>query len=109
MSRTSTHIFRTQLRPRVYRAIEIESTKSLHDLAAAIVQAFDFDFDHAFGFYSKLDEHVFDSPARYELFADLEGGGEARSVKPNLNSRARPHEVGGLISFSFSPSEPGRR
>ena len=55
MSRSSnTHIFRAQLRPRVYRDIEIESTKSLYDLAAAIVQAFDFDFDHAFGFYSKL-------------------------------------------------------
>jgi hypothetical protein len=47
MSRTSTHIFRAQLRPRVYRDIEIESTKSLYDLAAAIVQAFDFDLDHA--------------------------------------------------------------
>ena len=90
MARTSTQIFRARLRPRVYRDIEIESTKSLYDLAAAIVQAFDFDFDHAFGFYGKLDEYVFDSPMRYELFADLEGGGEARSFKRTKVGQAFP-------------------
>ena len=77
MSRTSTHIFRAQLRPRVYREIEIESTKSLYDLAAAIVQAFDFDFDHAFGFYSKLDKYVFDSPC-------------AMNSSPTWRAAARP-------------------
>ncbi len=45
MSRTSTHIFRVRLRPRVHREIEIPSETSLHDLAAAIVRAFDFDLD----------------------------------------------------------------
>ena len=51
---SSTHIFRVRLRPKISRDIEIESSKSLYDLAAAIVQAFDFDLDHAFGFFSKL-------------------------------------------------------
>src|SRR3954454_24516798 len=64
-----THVSRVRLWPKAYRDIEIESSKSLYDLAAAIVQAFDFDLDHAFGFYSKLDDYVFDSPVRYELFA----------------------------------------
>src|SRR3954464_3122100 len=77
-----THIFRVRLWPNVSRDIEIESSKSLYDLAAAIVQAFDFDLDHAFGFYSKLDDYVFDSPVRYELFADLDGGREAQRGKP---------------------------
>ncbi len=108
MSRTSTHIFRAQLRPRVYRDIEIESTKSLYDLAAAIVQAFDFDFDHAFGFYSKLDEYVFDSPVRYELFADLEGGGsEARSVKQTTVAQAFP-AVGAKMQFLFDYGDDWR-
>ena len=108
MPRISTHIFRVQLRPRVYRDIEIESTKSLHDLAAAIVQAFDFDFDHAFGFYSKLDEYVFDSPVRYELFADLEGGGgEARSVKRTKVAQAFP-AVGSKMQFLFDYGDDWR-
>ena len=38
----------------VYRDIEIEPSKSLYKLAEAIVAAFGFDFDHAFGFYSGL-------------------------------------------------------
>ena len=34
-----THVFRVRLWPKIYRDIEIESSKSLYDLAAAIVQA----------------------------------------------------------------------
>lgn len=38
----------------IYRDIEIEPSKSLYRLAEAIVTAFGFEFDHAFGFYSGL-------------------------------------------------------
>jgi hypothetical protein len=100
MSRTSTHIFRVRLRPRVYRDIEIESVKSLYDLAAAIVQAFDFGLDHAFGFFSKLGEHVFDSPVRYELFADLDASSAARSVKRTTVAQAFP-AIGTEMQFLF--------
>ena len=54
MADTSTRLFRASLRGRLYRDIELPSSKSLEDLAAAIVDAFGFDFDHAFGFYSNL-------------------------------------------------------
>ena len=56
MTEASTHIIRVALQdePSVYREIEVESRKTLNDLAKAIVHAFGFDFDHAFGFYSKL-------------------------------------------------------
>lgn len=40
-------------------------------LAQLIVECFDFDFDHAFGFYSKLKGNIYDSPIRYELFVDI--------------------------------------
>lgn len=79
-----TQTFRVALHGRhsVYRDIEIESTKSLYDLAEAINGAFDFDFDHAFGFYSG------DTPAtmlkqqpKYELFADIGEETDAKSVK----------------------------
>ena len=55
MADTSTRIFRASLRGRLYRDIELPSSGSLEDLAAAIVSAFGFGFgfDHAFGFYSK--------------------------------------------------------
>jgi hypothetical protein len=81
MPRASTHIFRVRLWPKVYRDIEIDSRKSLYDLAAAIVRAFGFDFDHAFGFFSKLTGHIYDSPVRYDLFADMDVGSTALSVK----------------------------
>jgi hypothetical protein len=78
---SSTHIVRASLKPRVYRDIEIRSDESLAALAEAIVRAFDFDLDHAYGFFSKLTGNIYQSPARYELFADADGGQEARSVK----------------------------
>jgi hypothetical protein len=48
---TGTHIVRVWLRrePSIYREIEIASSRSLYAFAEAIVTAFDFDFDHAFG------------------------------------------------------------
>jgi hypothetical protein len=107
MPRTSTHIFRARLSPRIYRDIEIESTRSLYDLAAAIVQTFGFDFDHAFGFFSNLGAYVFDSAVRYELFADLEGGGEARSVKRTTLAQAFP-EVGCKMQFLFDYGDEWR-
>jgi hypothetical protein len=107
MPRASTHIFRARLSPRIYRDIEIESTRSLYDLAAAIVQAFGFDFDHAFGFFSNLGGHVFDSAVRYELFADLEDGGEAWSVKRTTVAQAFS-EVGVKMQFLFDYGDEWR-
>jgi hypothetical protein len=89
-----------QLLPKVYRDIEIDSRKSLYDLAAAIVRAFGFDFDHAFGFFSKLTGNIYDSPVRYELFADLDGDSDAGSVKRTKVDQAFP-EVGQKMRFLF--------
>ena len=71
MADTSTRIFRASLRGRLYRDLELPSGASLEDLAAAIVGAFGFDFDHAFGFYGSLGYRYHDAEERYELFADL--------------------------------------
>ena len=82
MAETETFVFRASLRPKIYRDFEIAGTSSLYVLAQAIVSFFDFDFDHAFGFYSKLKGTIYDSPARYELFVDMgESESDARSVK----------------------------
>ena len=74
MAQNDTLIIRVALEGKVsiYREIEIEGSKSLYRLAEAIVSAFGFDFDHAFGFYSGLKPATMMriSP-RYELFADM--------------------------------------
>ena len=101
MAGATTHILQASLRPKLYRDIEIDSEKSLYDLAEGIVQAFDFDLDHAFGFYSKLTEYCLDSPIKYELFADLEGGeSDAGSVKRTKVAQAFPN-VGSKMLFLF--------
>ena len=69
MADPSTRIFRASLRGRLYRDLELPSGGSLEDLAAAIVSAFGFDFDHAFGFYGSLGYRYHDAEERYELFA----------------------------------------
>ena len=82
---SETLIFRASLAPNVYRAFEIADTSTLYELAQVIVRSFEFDFDHAFGFYSKLKGNIYDSPVRYELFVDMgETDNEARSVKRTL-------------------------
>jgi Plasmid pRiA4b ORF-3-like protein len=99
MAEAQTHVFRASLNPKVYRDFEILSSKKLYDLAATIVGFFEFDFDHAFGFYSKLTGRIFDSPIKYELFADM-GESGARSVKRTLIVDAFP-EVGSKMAFLF--------
>jgi hypothetical protein len=101
MADSETLIFRASLSPKVYRAFEIAGTSSLYVLAQAIVRSFDFDFDHAFGFYSKLKGNIYDSPVRYELFVDMgEGEGKARSVKRTRVVEAFP-SVGIKMRFLF--------
>jgi Plasmid pRiA4b ORF-3-like protein len=103
MADTGTHVFRVSLESKVYRDIEIQSAKKLYDLAGAIVGAFGFYFDHPFGFYSLLKGNIFDSPVKYELFADLEDIGEpsdAGSVERTRISAAFP-EIGHEMTFLF--------
>ena len=47
MTEAGTHIVRVTLQgePTIYREIEVESRKTLSDLAEAIVHAFGFEFD----------------------------------------------------------------
>lgn len=101
MAETETFIFRASLKPKIYRDFEISAAGSLYTLAQAIVRFFDFDFDHAFGFYSGLKGDIYRSPTRYELFVDMgEGEGDARSVKRTRVAEAFP-SVGAKMRFLF--------
>ncbi len=73
-----TYIFKINLLhdKKISREIEITGVTSLYKFAEAIVKAYDFDFDHCFGFFSKIAEFdYFDSEKKYELFTDLKNQG----------------------------------
>lgn len=99
MAQPATLTFRVSLRARLYRDIEVSSSSTLADLAEAIVAAFGFDMDHAYGFYSKLTGKLFDSPRRFELFADIEGG-SSRRVKGTRVITAF-QKVGSKMTFLY--------
>jgi Plasmid pRiA4b ORF-3-like protein len=103
MAETGTQVFRVSLNPKLYRDIEIPTSKKLYDLASAIVAAFGFDFDHAFGFYSLLKGNILRSPVKYELFADMDDIGEesdAGSVRRTRIPEAFPG-IGHKMTFLF--------
>ena len=103
MADVETHIFRVTLRdePSVYRDIEIGSAASLAKLAEGIVHAFDFEFDHAFGFYpdTKSRAVTLGRPA-YELFADMGETTGTQSVRKTRIGDAFL-EVGQAMTFLF--------
>lgn len=78
-----TCILRAKLKDdkRTYRDIEVLGAGSLEHLAEAIVDSFDFCFDHCFGFYSNLKSNYFDSKEKYELFFDIGEESDAGSVQ----------------------------
>ena len=83
-------VFRAALEPEVYRDIEVPDDVTLYRLAEAIVASFDVDFDHAFGFYSKLSGNFLKSPRQYELFADMgEADAGVRGVERTRNRSLR--------------------
>lgn len=68
------------VRGRPFRKIAVKSDATLYDLAAAALDSFDFDMDHAFGFYDNLKRWT-RSEEGYELFADMGERGEFPGVK----------------------------
>lgn len=69
-----TFLFRS---PKIYHEIEVLENINLYKLAEAIVGAYNFNFDHCFGFFSRISEsNYFDSERKYELFTDLIEEGE---------------------------------
>lgn len=101
-----TYLFKTRLfrEKGIAREIEVMDGISLYKLAEAIVGAYGFDFDHAFGFFSAIGERYLDSKKKYELFADLEDDDieptGAASVKKTKISAVWKH-IGDTMLFLF--------
>jgi hypothetical protein len=63
-----------------YRVLAIPEGLTLYRLAEAIVDSFDFWFDHCFGFYDNINKRL-DSKEGYELFADIGEESEFKGVE----------------------------
>jgi hypothetical protein len=111
MAQNSTLIVRAALERRksIYRDIEIEASDSLYSFARAIIMAFGFDFDHAFGFYTGLTPaKMMREYPRYELFADMgETGPNVGSVKKTKVAQAFPI-IGHTLVFLFDYGDEWR-
>jgi hypothetical protein len=104
-----TFIFKISLmrNPKIIREIEVLENISLYKLAGAIVGAYNFNFDHCFGFFSRIAEwDYFNSEKKYELFTDLIEEGEsleptgAGSVKKTKVSEVWQN-IGDRMMFLF--------
>lgn len=113
-----TYIFKTSLREYkftigvkgVSRVIEVPNNISLYKLAEAIIDAYNFDFDHCFGFFKGND--IFKRGVEgYELFADLEDEGiepvETGSVKKTKINQVWK-EKGDKLTFMFDYGDDWR-
>jgi hypothetical protein len=84
MTKTATPAFfqfRAKRGANVWRDFEIEGSDTLEQLAQTILDAYDFDCDHRYGFYSKLKGNKAKSDEICELFVDQDAG------SPNENAR----------------------
>ena len=93
---------------RIAKQTSLRSSLSLNALAEAIVHAFGFEFDHAFGFYTKLTvPDVMRSQPKYELFADMGEETTAKSVRKTPVADAFP-SVGHTMLFMFDYGDDWR-
>ena len=71
-----TFIFKISLQenPKIYRDIEVLENTNLYKLAEVINDAYDFAFDHPFGFFDNLTD-PYQSKKSYDLFADIKDEG----------------------------------
>ena len=98
----------------ISRTLAVPSNCSLYELAEAIITAYQFSFDHAFGFFSDVTEgSYFESERKYELFTDLIQEGEdleptgAESVRETMVSDAW-HAIGEKMMMLFDYGDDWR-
>ncbi len=85
-----TYIFKTNLfrNKKVVREVEVPENMNLYKLAEVLVQSYDFDFDHAFGFFSAISEQWYKSKKKYELFADM------KNIEPTGAESVKKTKIG---------------
>ena len=56
---------------KLWRKVAVKDSTTLYRFAGVILDAFDFDRDHCFGFYSEMKRNMYDSDRVYEYFVDV--------------------------------------
>lgn len=64
------YLFKVSLNKKIYREMALKGRTSLYAFAKEIISAFDFEFDHAFGFYDNIKD-IHESSEAYTLFYDF--------------------------------------
>lgn len=83
-----------------WKNLEVLPYMSLSDLAGTILNVFNFEDDHCYGFYSNLEDSFAGSQEKYEVFADIGEETDAGSVENTLLSQVFT-EVGKKMLFLF--------
>jgi len=82
-----------------FRVLAVPEDYTLYGLAEAIIESFDFNFDHPFGFYDNIKKWT-QSEEGYELFADIGEESEFKGVKKTkVNSVF--NQIGKRMLFLF--------
>ncbi len=87
------------LNPKPWRTIAVPESAALYRLAEAINEAFDFLFDHPFGFYDNFKD-PYHSKTGFELFADIGEESDYPGVKRTKIPAAFP-DIGARLLFFF--------
>jgi len=82
------------VRGKPHRILAIPERFTLYRLAKEIVGAFDFDFDHCFGFFDNLKLWT-ESNECYELFKDIE---KEQGLEPTHCKSVQKTRVGGVFN-----------
>lgn len=82
-----------------FRVLAIPENYTLYRLAASILDSFEFDFDHPFGFYDNIEKWT-QSKEGYELFADIGEESEFKGVKKTKISKVF-NQIGKKMLFLF--------
>jgi hypothetical protein len=88
-----------ELDPKPWRTIAIPESATLYRLAEAINEAFEFLFDHPFGFYDNFND-PYRSETGFELFADIGEESHYPGVKKTEIRAAFP-DTGARLLFFF--------
>jgi hypothetical protein len=86
----------------IARELAMAENQTLYTMAEAIVDSFDFDFDHCFGFFNSI-EKWFRAERAYELFKDLgeESSPNAKGVKKTTVAEAFSFDKRLLFLFDY--------
>jgi hypothetical protein len=96
---TLSHKYDSEVSGQPYRLLGIPEEFTLYRLAEAIVDSFDFYFDHCFGYYDNLEKWT-QSDEGYELFTDIGEESEFKGVERTKVKRVFD-KVGKKMLFLF--------